>query len=477
MKKPNKLPDPQKDMPAWYQELLQRAELAEWSSVKGFPVIRPNAFAIWELIQQAIDLKLKERNVRNAYFPLLIPQSLISREKDHVAGFAPEFAVVTEAGGAKLSEPLIVRPTSETIIHESMARWITSYRDLPMRLNVWGNVVRWEKRPRLFLRGSEFLWQEGHTAHVNEAYARREVQKMVALYYDIIAALLAIPTVKGMKSDDERFAGAVESHSVEGLMPDGRGLQMGTIHYLGEKFSKMANVTFVDRDGTKRFVHMTSWGVSTRLIGALIMTHGDERGLVLPPRVAPVQVVVVPVAVEKDRAGILGTAKSVVERLKALGVRVRFDEREGMMPGEKFYEHDLHGVPLRIDIGPLNVAAGSLSLSWRRFWGKETVVLDAIDQIPARLQAFQEVLYTNALAALERHTIDLCDRDDFIEALNSQRGFIRVGWCGSPRCSHEIKQKTSATIRNLPYEQHEKVPNCIWCGTKGLFTALFAKAY
>ncbi|NCC61344.1 MAG: proline--tRNA ligase [Verrucomicrobiae bacterium] len=471
------LPDRTTDMSAWYQEVIARAELAEHAPVKGCMVIRPYGYAIWEFIQSALDARIKARGVSNTCFPMLIPESYLSREKDHVEGFAPEVAVVTYAGGEELQERLIVRPTSETIVHESMSRWINSYRDLPLRINQWGNVVRWEKRPRLFLRNTEFLWQEGHTAHATEAEARQEVAEMVTVYYDFASEVLAMPTVCGVKSEKEKFAGAVESHSIEGLMPDGKGLQMGTIHYLGENFSRMASVTFLDKDGEQKFVHMTSWGVSTRLIGALIMVHGDDRGLVLPPEVAPSQVVIVPVAAEKDPELVMSRVSEVAQQLRGLGLRVQVDDRDGVKPGAKFYQHEMRGVPLRIEIGPRDAVQNTLVCAWRFVGEKEHLSMDALGTLPDRLSEVQRAMLEKTSTDLTEHTISVHSKDEFIERLNRQDGFISARWCGSPACEKAIKEETSATIRNMPYKHGRDGGVCIWCDHPATKTVIFSKAY
>lgn len=471
------LPDRAIDMPAWYQEVIARAELAEHAPVKGCMVIRPYGYAIWEFIQSALDARIKARGVSNACFPMFIPESYLAREKAHVEGFAPEVAVVTYAGGEELQERLIIRPTSETIVHESMARWITSYRDLPLRINQWGNVVRWEKRPRFFLRNTEFLWQEGHTAHATEVEARQEVAEMVAVYHDFVADVLAMPTVCGVKSEKEKFAGAVESHSIEGLMPDGKGLQMGTIHYLEENFSRMANVNYLDSDGVQKFVHMTSWGVSTRLIGALIMVHGDARGLVLPPAVAPVQVVVVPIVTEKDYELVMPAVEKVTQRLHKLGLRIQVDNRDDVKPGAKFYHHEIRGVPLRIEIGPRDVVHNVLACAWRFSGEKETLPIDALETIPNRLNNVQGAMLRKASSDLATHTISVYNKDEFVEHLTTQSGFIQASWCGSEDCERAIKNETSATTRNMPYKHEHHGEVCIWCGNHATKTVLFAKAY
>lgn len=478
MKNDKGLPDHLKETAEWYQEVIARAELAEHAPVKGCMVIRPYGFAIWELLRDELNGRIKERGVQNAYFPIFIPKSFLSREQKHVEGFSPECAVVTHAGGAELEEALIVRPTSETIIHDSMARWITSYRDLPLRLNQWANVVRWEKRPRLFLRTTEFLWQEGHTAHVTEAEARTEVEEMLDLYSVFSTEVLAVPIVRGVKSEREKFAGAVESSSIEGLMPDGKGLQMGTVHYLGDNFSRMANVRFLSASGQHEFVQMTSWGVSTRLIGALIMVHGDAKGLVLPPTVAPVQVVIVPIGMDKDPEGVGNEVARVRDALRSLNLRVTVDDRDSLTPGAKFYHWEMRGVPLRIEIGPRDVQQGSLMLVWRTGTeGKKVHDAKRLEDIPALLSQFQEALLKKAEASLQSRIISVVDKEEFVTQLATQSGFMRVGWCGSSECEDDIKTKTSATIRNLPSGEKHGSENCIWCGSKGKYIAYISKAY
>lgn len=471
------LPDRTLDMPGWYQEVIERTGLAEHAPVKGCMVIRPYGYAIWELIQSALDARLKARGVSNAYFPMFIPESLLSREKDHVEGFAPEVAVVTHAGGEVLQERLIIRPTSETIVHASMARWIKSHRDLPLRINQWGNVVRWEKRPRLFLRNTEFLWQEGHTAHGTEAEARQEVADMVRVYHDFVSEVLAIPTVCGVKSENEKFAGAVESHSIEGLMPDGKGLQMGTVHYLGENFSRMADVAFSDKDGARRFVHMTSWGVSTRLIGALIMVHGDNRGLVLPPKVAPIQVVIVPVAAEREPELVMSHVNEVAQQLRSFGLRVHVDNRDGMKPGAKFYEHEMRGVPLRIEIGPRDITHKTLTCAWRVSGKKEELPVNELGTLHDRLYEVQSAMLGRASADLAAHTTAVCGKDELIARLKRQEGFMSALWCGTSACEKGVKGETRATTRNIPYTHTHTKGHCIWCDETATTTVLFAKAY
>jgi prolyl-tRNA synthetase len=478
MSKEKSLPDPKVNPAEWYQEVIERAEIAEHAPVRGCMVIRPYGFAIWELIRDELDRRIKGRGVSNTYFPLFIPQSFLSREKDHVEGFSPECAVVTHAGGEDLQEPLVVRPTSETIIHASMSRWIKSYRDLPLRINQWCNVVRWEKRPRLFLRNTEFLWQEGHTAHATESEARKEVGEMLNLYHEFVADILAIPTICGVKSEREKFAGAVESSSIEGLMPDGKGLQMGTVHYLGENFSRMADVKFLDADSAHHFVKMTSWGVSTRLMGALIMAHGDSKGLVLPPAVAPVQILIVPIGLDKNPEGVIAETARVADMLRKIGLRLAIDDRSEMTPGAKFYHWETRGVPLRIEIGPRDVEAGKVSLVWRVGGdGRVSLGADRLGEIPGQLESFQRMLLERATCSLNERIITAQGKGDFIDHIGRQVGFIRAGWCGSEACEAEIKETTSATIRNIPHVEAHGDGSCIWCGEKGKFTVYFAKAY
>jgi len=457
----------------WYQEVVARAELAEHAPIKGCMTIRPYGFAIWEHIKNELDIRIKKRGVKNACFPLFIPESYLAREKDHIEGFSPEIAVVTYAGGENLQENLIVRPTSETIVHESMKRWIQSYRDLPMRLNQWCNVVRWEKHPRLFLRTTEFQWQEGHTAHATELEARNEVAEMLQNYHDFSAEILAIPTIMGRKSEKEKFAGAVESYSIEGLMPDGKALQMGTVHYLGENFSKMADVSFLDKDMTKKFVQMTSWGVSTRLIGALIMVHGDNKGLVLPPRVAPVQVIIVPIGQALDYA------KNIKSDLEKNNIRVEIDSREDIRPGVKFYDHELRGVPIRFEIGDREMLSNTITYTIRHNSLKGNLDRDGIaDVVNLMLNEIQDEMLTKAIKKLEERIITTENKENFTSLLYKQAGLISVDWCGKTDCEIAIKEATSATTRNFPLtEINNSKCQCIWCGKPSKVIAYFAKAY
>lgn len=469
-----KLPSFENDFTSWYQEVIARAELAEHSPVKGCMTIRPYGYEIWENIREELNTQIKRHGVKNASFPMFIPESYLSREKDHVEGFSPEIAVVTYAGGDTLQENLVVRPTSETIIHESMSRWIQSYRDLPLRLNQWCNVVRWEKHPRLFLRTTEFQWQEGHTAHATEEEARQEVAEMVQIYHDFSASVLAIPTIMGRKSEKEKFAGAIESYSIEGLMPDGKALQMGTVHYLGENFSKMANVNYLDKDGLLKLVQMTSWGVSTRLIGALIMVHGDNMGLVLPPKVAPIQVVIVPIS-----ESFQDYAYDIKSELEKSGIRVEVDNRKGVRPGAKFYEHEIRGVPIRLTIGEKEVSDNTISFALRfnsskGYFHKDT----AIEKVSEILVAIQKDMYEAANEKLLKHILHADNKNHFYDLLSNQSGMIVANWCNETDCELSIKESTSAVSRNMPlHKQHDMNGNCIWCGKPAKSVAYFAKAY
>ena len=464
------------NMAEWYQNVIEKADLAEHSPVKGCMTIKPYGYAIWELIRNELDILIKKHGAKNMSFPLFIPYSYLSREKDHVEGFSPEIAVVTHAGGKKLQEPLVVRPTSETIIHESMRRWIYSYKDLPLKLNQWCNVVRWEKHPRLFLRTSEFQWQEGHTAHATEQEARQEVESMVELYYNFIKDVLAIPTVKGQKSEKEKFAGAVDSYSVEALMPDNKAVQMGTIHYLGLNFSKIADVKFVDESGAENFVYMTSWGVSTRLIGALIMTHGDDKGLVLPPKAAPVQIVIVPIG------NTLETAQRLFNELNNSGFRVELDDRQDVRPGAKYFENEMRGIPVRIEIGEREIEDNEIQCV-NRVTGKRTVLSlgsDYIQSIKDLLQEIQSTLLKNATERMRNSVVEAKTKEEFSDLIENQKGFIKACWCDEKECEVSIKDKTGANSRNLPFAENEKELTdctCVWCGKKAKKIAYFCKAY
>jgi prolyl-tRNA synthetase len=470
------------DFSAWYNELIARAELADYSPVRGCMVIRPNGYAIWEQMQRALDQMFKDTGHQNAYFPLFIPQSFLSREAEHVEGFAPELAVVTHGGGKELEEPLVIRPTSETIIYSMYAKWIQSYRDLPLLINQWANVVRWEMRTRLFLRTTEFLWQEGHTAHATEAEAEEETRRMLGVYRTFMDEWMAMPVVTGRKTDSERFAGALRTYSCEALMQDNKALQAGTSHNLGQNFSRAFEVTFQTASGDLDHVWNTSWGVSTRLVGALIMAHGDDAGLVCPPRLAQYQVVIVPIyKSDEERATVLETAERTRKELAGAGIRVHLDGRDGMKPGAKYYEWEGRGVPLRLEIGPRDVAAGTAMLARRTGGKKESLPLAGLAAtLTAAMEAMQRDMLEAARARREANSIRGATKEQFLAQLAAGGGFIYSGFCGHGECEAEIKDQTKATIRVLPDEEFRspEVPAaCMWCGRPSVTEAVWARAY
>ncbi len=470
------------DFSAWYNELIARAELADYSPVRGCMVIRPNGYAIWELMQRALDQMFKDTGHQNAYFPLFIPQSFLAREAEHVEGFAPETAVVTHAGGKELEEPLVIRPTSETIIYAMYAKWIQSYRDLPLLINQWANVVRWEMRTRLFLRTTEFLWQEGHTAHATEAEAEEEARRMLGVYRTFMEEWMAMPVVTGRKTDSERFAGALRTYSCEALMQDNKALQAGTSHNLGQNFARAFEVTFQTAAGGLEHVWNTSWGVSTRLVGALIMTHGDDAGLVCPPRLAQYQVVIVPIyRTDDERGTVLDAADRLRRELAGAGVRVRLDVRDGMKPGAKYYEWEGRGVPLRLEVGPRDVAAGAVVLARRTGGKKETLPMAGLPaRIHQEMERMQADLLETSRARREAASIRGATKEQFLAHIEANGGFVYAGYCGSPECEAEIKEQTKATIRVLPDEEYRspQVPaTCMWCGRASVAEAVWAKAY
>jgi prolyl-tRNA synthetase len=470
------------DFSAWYNELIARAELADYSPVRGCMVIRPNGYAIWEQMQRALDQMFKDTGHQNAYFPLFIPQSFLSREAEHVEGFAPETAVVTHGGGKELEEPLVVRPTSETIIYAMYAKWIQSYRDLPLLINQWANVVRWEMRTRLFLRTTEFLWQEGHTAHATEAEAEAETKQMLGVYRTFMEEWMAMPVVTGLKTDSERFAGALRTYSCEALMQDNKALQAGTSHNLGQNFARAFEVTFQTAAGGLDHVWNTSWGVSTRLVGALIMVHGDDAGLVCPPRLAQYQVVIVPIYRSDDeRTGVLDAAHAIKRDLAAAGVRVHLDGREGMKPGAKYYEWEGRGVPFRLEIGPRDVAAGAVVLARRTGGKKETLPVDGLpERMLAEMERMQAEMLATAAARREAASIRGATKEQFLAHMQGAGGLVYGGFCGRGSCESEIKEQTKATIRVLPDEEFrspETPTTCMWCGLPSVAEAVWAKAY
>jgi len=475
------LPTQSADFPGWYGEVVRRAGLAENSAVRGAMVIKPHGYAIWEAIQRALDDRIKATGHENLYFPLLVPASVLAQEGKLIEGFAPEVALVTEAGGKRLEEPLAVRPTSEALIWSTYARWVQSYRDLPLLYNQWANVVRWELRPRLFLRTTEFLWQEGHTAHESEEEAVAETLTILhEVYADTIENLLAIPVLRGRKSESERFPGAVETYTLEALMRDGKALQAATSHYLGQGFARTYDVRYTGRDGAEHHPYATSWGATTRLVGALVMAHGDDRGLRLPPLVAPQQVVIVPISRETDQAEVSQAAAAIRDELKAAGVRVRLDDRPGYRPGFKFNEWELKGVPVRLEVGSRDLAAGSVTVARRDTGEKQLVPLArAVARVQELLIAIQASLFRAALEERERRTLtDPGSYAEMIEYLREARGFVFTSWCGSAECEARVKDESTATIRCLPLQAPEDLSsNCLCCGREAAHWTAWAQAY
>ncbi len=466
------------DFSRWYTDLVRRAELADYSPVKGCMVIRPYGYAIWELIQRGLDQRFKATGHVNAYFPLLIPRSLLLKEADHVEGFAPQVAWVTRGGDEELEEPLVVRPTSEAIIGSMYAKWIQSWRDLPVLINQWANIVRWEKVTRLFLRTTEFLWQEGHTAHETEDEAEAETRMILDTYREFVETELAMPVVSGRKSESEKFAGALRTYSIEALMGDGRALQAGTSHNLGQNFAKAFEIRFQARDKTLQYVWGTSWGMSTRLIGGVIMMHGDETGLVLPPRVAPYQVVIVPIPRGDWRTTVLPQAQAIRDALVAHGIRVMLDDRDAYTPGWKFSEWELRGVPVRLEIGPKDIEKHQVMLARRDTRAKLPAPMDGLPgTVSTLLDEIQRGLYDRALAFQRDHTSRTASYDEFKQTMEGRPGFVVSPWCGTAACEADIKAETQATIRNLPFEPGPVGVPCIKCGQPSVTDAYFAKAY
>lgn len=475
-----KLPSRSEDFSEWYNQLVIRAELADYAPVRGCMIVRPYGWALWENIQQCLDRRFKATGHVNAAFPMLIPRSFIEKEKKHVEGFSPELAVVTHGGGEELEEPLVVRPTSETIIGHSFAKWIQSYRDLPLLINQWNSVVRWELRTKLFLRTLEFFWQEGHTAHATLEEAERETRQMLDIYTDFAVNEAAIPVIPGRKSASERFAGADQTYSIEAMMGDGKALQSGTSHNLGQNFAQAFDIRYLDKNGELQYCWTTSWGVSTRFIGAIIMVHGDDQGLILPPRLAPKQAVIVPIyKSDEERAQVLEAARRIHAELAAADIRVSVDEREGTSPGFKFNDWEMRGVPLRIEIGPKDVQKGTVVLARRDKPGKEGksfVPQDGVARAVAEaLESIQKALYDRALAFREANTADPRNYEEFKPAV--EKGFAYSYWCGDAQCEQKIKEETKATLRCIPLEQPESRGSCIYCGRPALEKAYFAKAY
>ena len=465
------------DFSKWYLDVVRRAELADYSPVKGCMVIRPYGYAIWELIQQALDKRIKATGHVNAYFPLFIPESLLNKEAEHVEGFAPQVAYVTHGGGEELEEKLVVRPTSEAIIGTMYAKWVQSWRDLPLLINQWANVVRWEKVTRPFLRTTEFLWQEGHTAHETDVEAEEETLKILHMYKEALETEMAVPVVEGQKSESEKFAGALRTYSVEALMGDGRALQAGTSHNLGQNFAKAFDITFQARDKSVQHVWGTSWGMTTRLVGAAIMVHGDDSGLVLPPRIAPFQVVIVPIGRDNWRETVLPRAQEIRQDLAAAGIRVTLDERDER-PGWKFAEWELRGVPLRLEIGPRDIEKSSVLLARRDTREKAAVPMAGLAaHVNGLLEQIQQELLDRAVRFREEHTHRAASYDEFRQILEGRPGFVIARWCGSAACEAQIKTDTQATIRNMPIGQTTVSGRCIRCDSPAAAEAWFAKSY
>ena len=482
-----KLTPQSEDFAAWYNEVVLRSELADYSPVRGSMVIRPWGYGIWERMQRALDDMFKATGHENAYFPLLIPMSFIEKEKEHVAGFAPELAVVTHAGGKELEEALVIRPTSETVILEMFAKWVQSYRDLPVLINQWANVMRWEMRTRLFLRTAEFLWQEGHTAHATAQEAEEHTRRMLEVYRTFMEEWIAMPPVTGLKSESEKFAGAVRTYGLEALMRDNKALQAGTSHFLGQNFSRASGLTFQSEAGEEEYAWSTSWGVSTRLVGGMVMTHGDDDGLVVPPRLAPVQVVVVPIFKNDDeRAATRQKADEVRARLEEVGVRVKVDARDHLNPGAKYYEWERKGVPLRIEVGPRDLEKGSLALARRVVPEGEQRKLflpeaEALASVPDRLAAIQRGLLETAVARREAHSHRGVDEWGTLkEILETEGGFVYTGWSGDPAVEARAKEELKATIRCIPdpeFRSDTAPSRCISGEGEARHEVVWARAY
>jgi len=467
------------DYSRWYTDVVQMADLADYAPVRGCMVIKPYGYALWENIKEGLDRRFKATGHVNAYFPLFIPLSFIQKEAEHVKGFSPELAIVTIGGGEQLEEPLVVRPTSETIIGHMYAKWVQSYRDLPILINQWANVVRWEMRTRLFLRTTEFLWQEGHTAHATAEEALEETLRILDIYAEFAIEDAAIPVIKGRKSESERFAGAVTSYTIEAMMGDKRALQAGTSHFLGQNFARAFDIKFLDQNNQLQYAWTTSWGVSTRMVGAVVMVHGDDQGLILPPKLAPIQVVVVPIWREEAQRTAVMEAVGRVKRALESEVRLKVDEREGLSPGWKFNDWEMRGVPLRIEVGPQDVAQEQVVLARRDRPGKEgktTVPLAGLtDAVREMLMTIQADLYRRALAFREANTFYPEDFEGLREAVAN--GFAYAWWCGDAECEAKVKEETTATIRCIPLEQEPGTGRCVVCGRESRERAVFARAY
>ena len=475
-----RLASPDEDFSAWYNDVVLRADLADYSPVRGCMVIKPYGYELWEAVKSGLDRRFKETGHVNAYFPLFIPMSFLEKESEHVEGFSPQLAVVTHGGGKELEEPLVVRPTSETIIGHMYAQWVHSYRDLPILINQWANVVRWELRTRLFLRTMEFLWQEGHTVHATYEEAQEETLRILDLYADFARSEAAIPVIVGRKSEAEKFPGALASYAIEAMMGDKRALQAGTSHNLGQNFAKAFDVTYLDQNNETQYCWGTSWGVSTRMVGAIIMVHGDAQGLRLPPVIAPIQIVVIPIyRGDDEKRVVMESVTGLAKELKDAGLRVHLDGREEYTPGWKFNDWEMRGVPLRIEVGPREVAEGKLTCARRdagRKLGKTSVSRAGVqDEVNRLLEEIQQSLFDQARAFLDSHVHEARDYEEFKEIV--QDGWAYAWWCGSPECEATIQEETKATSRCIPLNQGAGEGSCVHCGAKATERAYFARAY
>ena len=467
--------DIEKDFAKWYTDIVLKADLADYTDTKGCIAIKPYGYAIWENIQKYLDEKIKEVGVKNVYFPVLIPESLLQKEKDHVEGFAPEVAWVTQGGQEELEEKLCIRPTSETIFSNLYAKWLKSWRDLPLKYNQWCNVLRWEKETRPFLRSREFLWQEGHTLHETEKEAKEFTIKILNIYQDLIENLLAIPVLKGEKTEKEKFAGADNTFTVETLMHDGRALQSGTSHYFGQNFTKAFDIKFQNREGKEEYPYQTSWGVTTRLIGAVIMAHGDNRGLKLPPKVAPIQVVIVPIAMHKE--GVEDKAKEIYEVLNK-NFRTELDLRDNYSTGYKFNDWELRGVPVRIELGPRDIENGVCVVVRRDTLEKTTVKLDELqEKVEELLDDIQKNMYNECVKRVEERTTVAKNMDEFEKNINENQGYVKAMWCGKEECENKIKEITGAHSRCIPFEQEKISDHCVCCGEKAEKMVVWGRQY
>ena len=465
--------DMEQDFPQWYTDVVLKADLANYSSIKGCMIIRPYGYAIWELIQKTLDAKFKETGHENVYMPMLIPESLLQKEKDHVEGFAPEVAWVTHGGETELTERLCVRPTSETLFCDHYKDIIHSYRDLPKLYNQWCSVMRWEKTTRPFLRTMEFLWQEGHTAHATQEESEAETVKMLNVYADFCEKYLALPVVKGQKTEKERFAGAKATYTIESLMHDGKALQSGTSHNFGDGFAKAFGIQYTDKDNKLQYVHQTSWGMTTRIIGAVIMVHGDNSGLVLPPAIAPTQVIIVPIAMQKG--GVVEKANELKDRLSNFRVKVDDSDKS---PGWKFSEYEMKGVPIRLEVGPKDIEKNQVVLARRDSGEKIIVSMDNLEEEVAKLlEDIQHSMLENARARRDSKTYVAKNMDEFEKIINETPGFIKAMWCGDQACEDKIKEMTGATSRCIPFEQEEISDTCVCCGKKAKHMVYWGRAY